>query len=86
MDNQRDALTRVIELRLREAQHTLSRVGVKLDAISPLKVLNRGYALVYDALGCVLPNAVSAQEQREMTIRFWDGSVNVRRKDTSDGK
>lgn len=86
VDNQREALTRVIELRMRETQHTLSQAGVKLEAISPLKVLNRGYALVYDTLGCVLPNAVSAREQQEMTIRFRDGSVIVQRKDTSDGK
>ena len=71
-------------LSAREAEARRLRTG--LEAISPLGVLQRGYALVTDANGTVLPDAASAGSRREMRIRFRDGTVDaVRKERETDG-
>lgn len=66
---------------VRDREFELSRVRTRLTAISPLKVLDRGYALVYDPEGRVLPDAKTASSQPRMRIRFRDGQLDVVRKD-----
>lgn len=50
---------------------------VRLDALSPLRVLDRGYALVYGANGNLLRTAKAAQEGEALTARLADGSVEA---------
>lgn len=50
----------------------------QLAAMNPMKVLDRGYALVM-AGNRVIPDAASAQEH--MTLRFRDGQVRVRKEE-----
>ena len=45
--------------------------------MSPLAVLNRGYALVYDPEEKILTRAAEADRQKEMTLQFADGRVHV---------
>ena len=60
----------------------------KLKAISPMRVLERGYALVYDDQDRVIPEAGEARRRTEMRLRFRDGEVEVCRKESKaqDGK
>ncbi|MEE1279781.1 MAG: exodeoxyribonuclease VII large subunit [Oscillospiraceae bacterium] len=54
----------------------LSELSAKLDALSPLKVLSRGYSLVTQGF-----KSVSAKElvvDDEISIRFWDGKVEAK--------
>ena len=46
-----------------------------------MKVLERGYALVYDPEGKVIPDAKAAEKASEMRVRFRDGQVEVERKE-----
>ena len=69
--------------RLRDAEHRAVRLRERLEAVSPLAVLNRGYALVYDPEEKILTRAAEADRQKEMTLQFADGRVAVTRKGTT---
>lgn len=77
----RAALTFRAERRLRDAEASLAEAETRLRAISPLAVLERGYALVYDPEGKVIPDAKAAEKASEMRVRFRDGQVEVERKE-----
>ena len=66
-------------LQVREAG--LQRLRTQLNAISPLKVLERGYVLVYDEGENLVPDAKCASRAGEMTLRFRDGRIPVIRKE-----
>ena len=68
--------------RLKEAEHTSSRLRERLTAVSPMAVLNRGYTLVYDEDERLLTRASEAEKQTGMTLQFADGRVAVTRKET----
>ena len=74
------ALKQAVSDRLKEAAHTAARLRERLAAVSPLAVLDRGYALVYDTEEKLLTRAAEANGQQEMTLQFADGRVAVTRK------
>jgi exodeoxyribonuclease VII large subunit len=49
-----------------------------LRSLSPLAVLNRGYALVFDQEGALIRNASAAEEGNVITTRFAQGSLTSR--------
>lgn len=63
-------------------QRFVSQVA-KLDALSPLKVLTRGYALVSDEDGQLLHSAADASPGDAIQIRFADGTL---RANVTEGK
>jgi exodeoxyribonuclease VII large subunit len=63
--------------RLTEAQHTTTRLRERLEAVNPMAVLTRGYALVYSDEERMLTTAAEAKRHREMTLQFADGRVRV---------
>lgn len=68
-----------------EAESMFLRHKARLEAVSPLRVLDRGYAMVYDRSGSVIPSASRAAQADDMTLRFRDGFVAVRRKEPENG-
>ena len=66
---------------LKEAEHTASRLRERLTAVSPMAVLNRGYALVYDEDKRLLTRSAEAEKHNGMTLQFADGRVAVTRKE-----
>ena len=70
-----------IERLFASREHELDRIRTALQAISPMNVLERGYAMVFDPEGKVIPDAEAAGKQRDMEIRFRDGTVHTRRKE-----
>lgn len=82
LNNAKTALRLSAVNRLKEAEHTSSRLRERLTAVSPMAVLNRGYALVYDEDKRLLTRAAEAKKQTEMTLQFADGRVAVNRKET----
>ena len=61
-------------LNLADAKSRFSASCAKLDALSPLKVLSRGYAAVYSG-GKIVDSAVKADMQKNITVRFADGEI-----------
>jgi len=59
------------------AEAALLRIRERLEAISPLQVLERGYSMVTDRDGKVLTAARQAREAERIGIRFADGSVEA---------
>ena len=82
LNNAKTALRLSAVNRLKEAEHTSSRLRERLTAVSPMAVLNRGYALVYDEDKRLLTRAAEAKKQTGMTLQFADGRIAVTRKET----
>ena len=76
-----DYLTRAFagaaQVQLTRAGTRLAQMGGKLDALSPLKVLSRGYAIGYRK-GEVLKKAADVQTGDAVTLRYADGRVECR--------
>jgi exodeoxyribonuclease VII large subunit len=64
--------------RLAARQADLSRLGASLDALSPLKVLDRGYAVARDERGMVLRRLADFPAGRPFRLRVTDGEVPAR--------
>jgi exodeoxyribonuclease VII large subunit len=71
------ALTDAVNRRLEKAETTLIRIRERLEAINPLGVLQRGYAMVTDLEDRVLTGAQQARDAAEIRIRFANGSVEA---------
>lgn len=81
----RTALEYGMSRRMTEAEQRVVRLREKMKAVSPLAILGRGYALVYSAEGHLLTRASQAAAEKDMTLQFSDGRVQVMGKDRSDG-
>ena len=72
-----DRMTVAMQATLRSRSHRLDRLGAELNALSPLRVLDRGYA-VPSAEGRVLKRAADFQPGLGFDLRVADGSVRAR--------
>lgn len=74
LDRQSKRLAAALQGRLAREKERFAAAAAKLDALSPLKVLSRGYAIpqVEDR---VILSASELQEQERFTLRLRDGSV-----------
>lgn len=66
------------EARLAEPGRRLSAMAASLDAMSPLRVLGRGYAMVADEQGRVLRRAGDAAVGDQVSNRLADGTLYCR--------
>ena len=71
------ALTNAVHRRTENAQMQMLRLRERLEAINPLRVLQRGYTLVTDREGSVLTGVQKAREAGEIRIRFADGETEA---------
>ena len=69
--------------RMKEAEYNASRLRERLSAVSPMAVLERGYAMVYDREERIVSRAAEAETQHQMTLQFADGRVAVTRKEAT---
>ena len=69
---------RSIESRLEKSGALLTAHGARLDALSPLKVLARGYAVARDDDGKVLKRVAQLSSGKEFRLRVTDGEVDAR--------
>jgi exodeoxyribonuclease VII large subunit len=60
----------------------LDRAAARLDALSPLAVLNRGYALVYTSEGTLLRDAAETHPGQTIRARLAHGSLTAEVKST----
>ena len=68
---------------LRTMEQRLSGDRLRLEGVSPMRVLERGYALVTDQNGRLVSSALQAPET--MRLRFKDGQLSVRRQEDEHG-
>ena len=68
-------LTAVSQRKLSLERERFLRLVTGLDAMSPLKVLSRGYAIVQQKDGSVLKNAASAVPGEYLDLRLERGSL-----------
>ena len=64
--------------RLLEMRGALERQTASLEALSPVAILNRGYALVFDARGKLVKDAALLKAGDEMSARLARGRVRAR--------
>ncbi len=66
---------------LREARARLDGTAARLESVSPLAVLGRGYVLVTDPAGTPIVGAAEVKPGARLRLRFADGAVKA----TADG-
>ncbi len=78
LDRTSDRLTGAVERRLERHRHELAGLAGRLDALSPLRILERGYALARDAQGRVLKRVAQFPRGLAFRLRVTDGEVAAR--------
>jgi len=78
-----DRLQAALDQRLERRRRDLERLAAQLDALSPLKVLDRGYSVARGADGRVLKRVESFTAGLDFTLRVADGDVAARVKEAS---
>ncbi len=71
------SLVQQIEERLTSWQARLQLAGQRLEALSPLAILARGYAVVQDLEGRVIASREDTERGQHIDIRFIDGKRRV---------
>jgi exodeoxyribonuclease VII large subunit len=67
-----------METKLQEGRERLGLAAASLDALSPLGVLQRGYAIAQDASGRLLRDAASVAQGDTVSVRLAKGKLNTR--------
>ncbi|HEX7286337.1 MAG TPA: exodeoxyribonuclease VII large subunit [Candidatus Angelobacter sp.] len=74
LDSGTEALARTMRLHLSQHRAQLNQLSGKLDALSPMKILDRGYALVFDASGNLVKDAARLHPGEQISGRVSRGS------------
>ena len=78
LDYQSRRLTHGLEKTVSGQRERVARLAAALDAMSPLKVLGRGYAIAKGEDGTVLTSAAQVQTGEKLTLRLAQGRLNCR--------
>lgn len=78
LDYQSTRLANAMEKVVSARRHRLSELAASLDAMSPLKVLGRGYSIARTEGGKVLSSANQVQVGEQIALRLTDGTLNCR--------
>lgn len=81
LDRCRERLASAEERRLALSRRRFAELTASLEAMSPLKVLTRGYAIASDGAGNCVKSALQLESGGEIGLRFADGSANCVVKD-----
>lgn len=67
-----------MEIKLQEGRERLALAAASLDALSPLGVLQRGYAIAQDASGKLLRDAAAVAQGDVVSVRLAKGKLSTR--------
>lgn len=73
-----DRLQGVLEQRVERRRRDLERLAAQLDALSPLRILERGFSVARDGEGRVLRRVADFPDGAHFSLRVVDGSVAAR--------
>jgi exodeoxyribonuclease VII large subunit len=79
-------LAAAAQTRLLQIRGGLDRQTASLEALSPVAILNRGYALVFDAKGQLVKDASRLKTGTEVSARLARGRVRARVTSTEDSE
>jgi exodeoxyribonuclease VII large subunit len=77
-DGASSACDGAMETKLQQARERLALAAASLDALSPLGVLQRGYAIAQDASGKLVRDARSVAPGDELSVRLAKGKLGTR--------
>lgn len=78
LDHLRDKLIAAMEGELGRKKHEQVRLAAGLDAMSPLRVLTRGYAVASDETGAIVTSTNRIRKGSRLRLRLSDGSADCR--------
>ncbi len=73
-----DRMTASMDRIVAERRHRVRELAARLDALSPLKVLSRGYAVARTVSGDVLTRAAQFRPRMRFRLTLTDGQVDAR--------
>ena len=82
LDSGTEALVRTFRARLATQRAQLEHRSAQLEALSPAKILERGYALVFDSSGALVKDGTLLTSGSEVTARVARGSFTAEVKQT----
>jgi exodeoxyribonuclease VII large subunit len=85
LHNANQRLTQLAAQATTPHRNRLTHATARLQALSPLNVLNRGYAIVYNAEGTILRAATETAPQQTIRVRLAQGSFAAEVKSTEPG-
>ena len=86
LDRARDRLLAASERQLAAKRQSFVKLGASLDAMSPLRVLSRGYTVSSDRDGKVLKSVRDLRAGQEISVRFSDGLADCRVESITEGE
>lgn len=78
LERDADRLQCAIEQTVERRRHIADRLAAQLDALSPLRVLGRGYAVAQDGDGRVLRRSADFSPGSPFSLRVADGAIAAR--------
>ena len=75
LDREETGLQKLIFEKITNAENEIKALCGKLDALSPLKVLERGYAFVSDENGTAIKNANDVKINDVINVRLCGGRL-----------
>ena len=76
--NLEQRIERAVQRLMEKRSHLLRLTASKLNLLSPLSVLGRGYVLVKDDAGRLVARAQNVYEGQSLNLRFEDGEIGCR--------
>ncbi|CAM4253809.1 exodeoxyribonuclease VII large subunit [Vreelandella rituensis] len=77
LENAQSRLHQAMARRLSQERQRLQGLGRELNAVSPLAILGRGYAIVHNHQGEVIHRAQDTQPGQALKLRLGEGSLTV---------
>jgi len=77
IDRLQDTITYKMKLILQNKKENLGKLNSILDAHNPLKVLNKGYAMIQDSDGKIISEKKDLKENKEFLITLKDGKLKA---------
>ena len=78
LDSATNACDTIIDATVQDGRERLALAAASLDALSPLGVLQRGYAIAQDASGKLVSDAATVKPGDEVTVRLAKGKLGTR--------
>jgi exodeoxyribonuclease VII large subunit len=83
LNAQVSALNATVQTSLLRRRGHLEQLSGQLNALSPLAILDRGYALVFDGSGALLKDVSQVQSGDEISARLRKGTITATVKEKS---